>query len=41
MALNRGKYLTQAPSPSNIRVNVPQFTAFDTAINVVSEINRV
>jgi len=40
MALNRGKYLTQAPSPSNIRVNVPQFSAFDTAINVASEIGQ-
>ena len=40
MALSRGKYLTQAPSPNNIRVNVPKFTAFDSAINVMSEINK-
>ena len=38
MALNRGKYLTQAPSPTNIRVNVPEFRAFDQAINVASEL---
>jgi len=40
MAISRGKYLTQAPSPNNIRVNVPKFTAFDSAINVMSEINK-